>query len=163
MKVDIEDPDLYIPLMSYVTYVLVYGIQRITLGDFTPELISATASFALVMLILEVGLSKLGFYVAGSAVPMLDIVANCGYKYVPLVFMVSVRMFLGVSYIYYVFFAYFSGCAAFAQRRFMLHIEPSQMQEQYGMAPSKLHTHVILGLAALQIPLCWLLTPYSTA
>jgi len=163
MKVDTEDPDLYIPLMSYVTYVLVYGTQRLLLGDFRPELLSATASFALVMLILEVGVSKLGFYVAGSSVPMLDIVANCGYKFAPLALMVMCRIAVGASHIYYVFFAYLAACAAFAQRRFMLHIEPSQMNTQYGIGLSKLHTHVILGLALVQVPLCWLLTPYSSS
>merc|ERR1712087_565989 len=34
LKVNIEDPDLYIPMMSYVTYVLVYAFQRIGLSAF---------------------------------------------------------------------------------------------------------------------------------
>jgi len=159
LKVDVEEPDLYIPSMSYVTYILVYGVQRGMISDFRPEVLSSTASFAFVLLILEVGAAKMGFYLAGNTVPVLSILANCGYKYVAVCLMVLFRILSGSSPIYYVFFAYLSACAAWATRRFMLHSEPAGMRQQYGVAPSKLQTHIILGLAIAQIPLCWLLTP----
>merc|ERR1711870_199750 len=98
-------------------------------------------------------------YIAGSTVPILEVFANCGYKFVPVVLMVAIRILLGSNPIYYVFFAYFAACAAWAIRRFLLHFEPSQLKEQYGVAPNRLHTHIILGLAIAQVPLCWLLTP----
>mmetsp|Transcript_101334 Transcript_101334/g.282036 ORF Transcript_101334/g.282036 Transcript_101334/m.282036 type:complete len:392 (-) Transcript_101334:271-1446(-) len=159
LKVDVEEPDLYIPSMSYVTYILVYGVQRGMLSDFRPEVLSATASFAFVLLILEVGAAKMGFYLAGNTVPVLHIMANCGYKYVAVCLMVIIRIVTGGNPIYYIFFAYLSACAAWATRRFMLHFEPSQLRQQYGVAPSKLQAHIILGVAIAQIPLCWLLTP----
>lgn len=37
------------------------------------------------------------------------------------------------------------------------------MREQYGVAPSAMHGHVIIGLAVAQLPLCWLLTPSAVA
>jgi len=159
LKLDVDDPDLYIPSMSYVTYILVYGVQRGMISDFRPEVLSSTASFALVLLILEVGAAKVGFYLAGKTTPVLGIVANCGYKYVGVCLMVVSRILTGNNPIYYVFFVYLSACAAWSTRRFMLHFEPSQLQQHYGVAPSKLHSHIILGLAIAQIPLCWLLTP----
>jgi hypothetical protein len=163
LKVDIEDPDLYIPMMAYVTYVLTFGLQRMVLKAFSPEVLSTTCSFALVMAILEVGIAKVGFYVAGSTqVSVLDISANCGCKYVYLSLMVLVRIATASQYVYYPVFAYLSACAAFAVRRFMLHIRQSEAQQQYGWQPSALHGHVILALAAAQIPLCWILTPWNT-
>merc|ERR1719221_79821 len=83
LKVDVEDPDLSLPLMSYVTYILLYAMQRGMISDFHPEVLSSTASFALVLLILEAGAAKMAFYVAGTTVPMMDLLANCGYKFVP--------------------------------------------------------------------------------
>jgi len=159
LKIDDEEPDLYIPSMAYVTYILVYGVQRGMISDFHPEVLSSTASFALVLLVLEVGAAKMGLYIAGSSVPALEIMANCGYKYVPVVLMVFFRIVTRGNPIYYAFFAYFSACAAWTSRRFMLQWEPNQLRQQYGQAPSKLHTHIILGLAIAQVPLCWLLTP----
>eukprot|EP00913_Durusdinium_trenchii_P018312 g17203.t1 len=58
------------------------SVQRGILHDFRPEVLPSTASFALVLLFLEAGLAKMGFYVVGSAVPFLEIMANCSYKYV---------------------------------------------------------------------------------
>ena len=163
LKVDVDQPDLYIPVMSYVTYVLIYGLQRGILHDFRPEVLPSTASFAMVLLFLEVGLAKMGFYVVGSAVPFLEIMANCSYKYVQVTLMVIARITTGPNMIYWLFFAYFSTCAAWAVRRFLLHFEPSGMKEQYGVAPSAMHGHIILGLAVAQLPLCWLLTPSAVA
>lgn len=159
LKVDVEEPDLYIPAMSYVTYILVYGVQRGMISEFRPEVLSSTASFAFVLLILEVGAAKMGFYLAGNTMPMLTILANCGYKYVSVCLVVVFRIVLGNNPVYYVFFAYLSACAAWATRRFLLHYEPQGVRQQYGVGPSKLHVHIILGLAIAQIPLCWLLTP----
>merc|ERR550532_2875297 len=143
LKIDVEEPDLYIPSMAYVTYLIVYGVQRGMISDFHPEVLSSTASFAFVLLVLEVGVAKMGFYIAGSSVPALEIMANCGYKYVPVVLMVTIRIVTGGNPMYYAFFAYFAACAAWTTRRFMLHWEPSQLRQQYGQAPSKLHTHII--------------------
>lgn len=159
LKVNIEEPDLYLPFMSWVTYCLVYCIQRGMLDDFKADVLGATFSFALVLFLLEVGLAKMAFYIAGSVVPFLEIVGNCGYKFVHVVLMVLIRILLGGSYFYYVFFLYFAACSAFAVWRFMQRMLPSQSQH-YGSPPGGgLMKHIILGLAIAQIPLCWLLTP----
>lgn len=163
LKISIEESDLYIPIMSYFTYIVVYSIQRLALTDFRPEILPATFSFGLVLLLFEVGSAMLGFYIAGNVLPFLELLGICGYKYVHIVFMVIAKILLGSSIIYYVFFAYFATCAGFATRRFLLTMEPSQIQQQYGVAPSKLQMHIKLGLAIAQVPLCWLLTPSSYA
>lgn len=162
LKVDTEEADLYIPCMAYVTYVLLYGVQRGMIKEFTPEVLSSAFSWALVLFILEIGAFYMGLYFSGNPIPALQIVANCGYKYFHVLLMVLCRILLGKSLIYYVFFAYFSACAAWATRRFMLRLEPSQLREQYGVPASSLTKHIITGMAVAQIPICWILTPSST-
>ncbi|KNC50389.1 YIF1A protein [Thecamonas trahens ATCC 50062] len=84
---DINAPDLYIPSMALVTYVLlcayVQGVQQ----RFTPEVLGATLTSALVALSIEVLVLKLGFYLTNSPrpLPFLDAVAFGGYKYVYIV------------------------------------------------------------------------------
>lgn len=162
LKADTEDPDLYIPCMAYVTYVLLYALQRGMLKEFSPEILSSTFSFALVLFILEVGAFYMAFYFAGSPIPVLTIIANAGYKYFHVLLMVLFRIFAGSSPVYYIFFAYFAVCSGWSVRRFMLHIEPSQLRQQYGMPPSNLTKHIVTAMAITQVPVCWLLTP-STA
>jgi len=159
LKIDTEDADLYIPCMAYVTYVLLYGVQRGMLKEFSPEILSSTFSFALVLFILEVGAFYMAFYFTGSPVPALQLVANAGYKYFHVLLMVLFRIIIGSSSVYYVFFAYLAACSGWSVRRFMLHIEPSQLRQQYGVPASSLTKHIISAMAVAQVPICWLLTP----
>merc|ERR1712187_787490 len=154
----------YVPTMSVMTYVILYSMQRMQIGAFKPEAIWSNIVFAWFLIILEVGAAKLGFFLAGSTVPVLNVLATSGYKYFYVVGMVVVRLITAIDYIYYPFFAYLAASAAYADRRFMLHLPAqSQVQQQYGVQPSALHGHVIIGLAIAQIPICWLLTPWKTA
>merc|ERR1712039_173329 len=114
-----------------------------------PEVFWSTLVFALFLLLVEVGVAKLGFFLAGSTVPVLNVLATSGYKYFYVVWMVAVRLITQVDYIYSPLFAYFAAAAAYAGRRFMLHFPAqSQTQQQYGIQPTALHGHVILGVAA---------------
>lgn len=80
---DINAPDLYIPLMAFVTYVLMIGFVLGSNFSFTPEVLGITATSGIAMLSFEVVLIKFGFYLLNSlTVPILDILAYCGYKYV---------------------------------------------------------------------------------
>jgi hypothetical protein len=50
---------------------------------FTPEVLGMTASKGLAVLVFEIAILKLGYYLLGaSTVPVLDITAYCAYKYV---------------------------------------------------------------------------------
>merc|ERR1719401_1885958 len=97
LKVDADDADLYIPAMAYITYVLLYGVQRGIMQEktSTPEVLSSTFSFAFVLFILEVGGFYMAFYFASSPMPVLELCANAGYKYFHVMLMVLVRIILG--------------------------------------------------------------------
>jgi len=51
---DINAPDLYIPIMSFITFILLMGLALGVYHRFTPETLSATGSSALAILIFEV-------------------------------------------------------------------------------------------------------------
>jgi len=159
LKVDVEDADLYIPLMAYVTYVMLYGVHRGMLKEFNPEVLSNTFSFAMVLAILEVGGFYMAFYFVGNPVPALPLAANIGYKYVPCALLVVARIVLAGHTVYWLFFAYFSACAAWSIRRFMMRMESAtqQVRQQYGVPPSPLVTHIITVMAGMQVPMCFIL------
>lgn len=54
-KLDLNAPDLYLPSMAYVTYVLIVGYILGLRNAFSPDLLATTASSALVWLVLEIG------------------------------------------------------------------------------------------------------------
>jgi hypothetical protein len=78
--------DLYIPSMAFVTYILLLAYVKGSRNQFTPDLILATATSAMIFLVCEVLLLKLAFYLlaSGSYVspPFLDLISYSGYKYV---------------------------------------------------------------------------------
>merc|ERR550537_1269345 len=89
-------PDLYIPLMSYITYVIMLGLKLGLEGDsFHPEYLNQTATFAAVLIVLEVLCAKVAFYLAAcNHVKMLDLMAHAGSKFVHLVLQVAFAAFL---------------------------------------------------------------------
>lgn len=157
-------PDLYVPLMAYITYILFYSLNKGVHQRFQPDILSSSATFAAVMLMLEVLAGSLGFFLVGTQnITMLDLVSYSGYKYVPLVIWLSLCM-IGAcdSYGYYLFFVYFSACAAISLFVLLNRIEPAKtgMGQDLGMRNhSLMHQNVILALTGAQVGLFWLLTP----
>ncbi|KAH3767678.1 Protein transport protein yif1 [Pelomyxa schiedti] len=100
-KGDINAPDLYIPTMSFVTYVLVVAFVLGIRGKFAPEILGLTASSGLVTLLLELAFIKFMFYLVGAAsIAFVDLVAYCGYIFVPVVVTMFMWLFFG-RYGYY--------------------------------------------------------------
>lgn len=87
---DINAPDLYIPIMSFITYILmISGIMGQSEQGFQPDQLSITTTTGLITLGLEVFIIKLLFYLFLSdnespSIPFLDVLAYCGYKFVSL-------------------------------------------------------------------------------
>jgi len=99
---DINAPDLYIPTMAFVTYVLILGYMWGAAYKFTPEVLGTTASRGLFALTIEVCLIKMVFYLLNiGSLPFLDIAAYCGYKFVGIVVTIIGGFIFG-SYGFYV-------------------------------------------------------------
>lgn len=114
-KAPMEDhnaPDLYIPTMAFMTYILLMGYTLGTFGQFTPEVIGVTASSTLFALALEVAIAKLGFYLVGATVrpPVVcDLIALSGYKYVSMIVMMILGLAWTPGYLFYSGVLFFGG------------------------------------------------------
>ncbi|XP_064149656.1 protein YIF1B isoform X3 [Loxodonta africana] len=86
-RFDINAPDLYIPAMAFITYVLVAGLALGTQDRFSPDLLGLQASSALAWLALEVLAILLSLYLVtiNTDLTTIDLVAFLGYKYVGMI------------------------------------------------------------------------------
>lgn len=93
---DENAPDLYIPLMSFVTYIVLCSYIKGTNGKFTPEVLSQVMYSCLGFQFVEVLLVRIGLYFLNVPnAPLLDLMANTGYKYVGLCVNMLVGLVLG--------------------------------------------------------------------
>ncbi|KAF2097969.1 YIF1-domain-containing protein, partial [Rhizodiscina lignyota] len=81
---DVNSPDMYIPLMALVTYILLCTILAGVRGAFDPELLGGTLGAAGAVILFEILLLKLGTYLLSisNESQLLDLVAYSGYKFV---------------------------------------------------------------------------------
>ncbi len=82
---DINAPDLYIPVMAFVTYVLLVGISLGRKDQFHPALLGSTSSTALAIVLAEVVFMRLGCYLLNIPTVdagLADVMAYSGYKFV---------------------------------------------------------------------------------
>lgn len=86
-RFDVNAPDLYIPAMAFITYILVAGLALGTQNKFSPELLGVQASSALVWLIMEVLAVLLSLYLVtvNTDLTTIDLLAFSGYKYVGMI------------------------------------------------------------------------------
>ncbi|KAF9527205.1 YIF1-domain-containing protein [Crepidotus variabilis] len=95
---DINSPDLYIPVMSIVTYVLLAALHAGINSRFHPGILGDSASRATVVVVLDFMFVKLGCYILNitSASQVVDILAYGGYKFVGVIFTL-IAGFLGLK------------------------------------------------------------------
>ncbi|KAI9033109.1 hypothetical protein DFJ74DRAFT_601187, partial [Hyaloraphidium curvatum] len=83
---DENAPDLYVPIMGFVTYVLLVGLLLGRANRFHPALLGSTASTAFAVLVFETIMVRLGCYLLGvgqeGGEGWADVVAVLGYKFV---------------------------------------------------------------------------------
>ncbi|XP_050526558.1 protein YIF1A isoform X2 [Daktulosphaira vitifoliae] len=101
-KTDINAPDLYIPTVSFVTYLLFLGLILGKHGQFSPELLSVYASRALAWEVFLVAIEVFVLYVTNvhSSLKTLDLTSYSGYKYFGIVLCVPVGLLFGETLFY---------------------------------------------------------------
>ncbi|ROT37608.1 YIF1-domain-containing protein [Sodiomyces alkalinus F11] len=89
---DVNSPDMYIPVMAIVTYVLLSTVVAGLGGKFQPELLGLTATTVLVIVLVEIMALKLGCYLLGISndSQLYDLIAYSGYKFVGIIVTVAV-------------------------------------------------------------------------
>lgn len=166
LQQDIEEPDLYIPIMGFITYILGCGLITGLNGNFHPDALGATMSFAFLMLMLEVGMAKAVLYVGGAPqAPVADLAALLSYKYMYLSLQIVIGVVLGwgkkpQSFLFtLVCLAMTGSCVAalFFSLKRLARMQPGQEGGQESV--SEIHKIFMKALPALQIFLLWLLMP----
>ncbi|XP_027711966.1 protein YIF1A [Vombatus ursinus] len=106
---DLNAPDLYIPTMAFITYILLAGMALGIQKRFSPEVLGLCASTALVWVVIEVLALLLGLYLATvrSDLGTFHLLAYSGYKYVGMILSVLTGLLFG-SDGYYVALAWTS-------------------------------------------------------
>ncbi|XP_012712606.1 protein YIF1B isoform X1 [Fundulus heteroclitus] len=101
-RFDVNAPDLYIPTMGFITYILVAGLALGTQDRFSPELLGVQASSALVWLIMEVLVVLLSLYLVtvNTDLTTIDLLAFSGYKYVGMIVGVVAGLLFGKTAYY---------------------------------------------------------------
>lgn len=86
-KENVVQPDLYIPMMSFITYVLGACYMLGLKDKFTPEQLGILSSSALGCLTLEVALMVVLFNIFNVKTwySFLHYIAFCGYKFIPII------------------------------------------------------------------------------
>ena len=83
-KDDLNAPDLYLPLMSFITYVLLVGYCKGASNKFTPEVLIQAVWRCLLLQLCECVVIKFGISSMSTFIPFMDIFAYTGYKYIGL-------------------------------------------------------------------------------
>ncbi|KAK3935674.1 transport protein Yif1 [Diplogelasinospora grovesii] len=89
---DVNSPDMYIPVMSLVTYIFLQTLIAGLRGQFQPELFGYIATTAVLTVAVEILGLKLGCYLLSisNASQLLDLVAYSGYKFVGVIATIGV-------------------------------------------------------------------------
>ncbi|GAA5870282.1 hypothetical protein JCM8547_006593 [Rhodosporidiobolus lusitaniae] len=121
---DINCPDLYIPVMSLVTYVLLAAVIAGTSGTFDPRILGQTASKAFGLLLLEFVCIKLGCYLLGigDEGTMVDLLAYEGYKFVGVIVTLLAGLIGFSGWSFWLVFVYVVLANFFFQLRSLRHL-----------------------------------------
>lgn len=89
---DVNSPDMYIPVMGLVTYVLLSTLIAGLQGKFKPELLGYTATTSSIAVITEIMILKLGCYLLSisSQSQLFDLIAYSGYKFVGIIVTIAI-------------------------------------------------------------------------
>lgn len=152
----ISQPELYIPTLALISYVLLVCLQQIVEGKIIqPNLIVEKIYTCLLITMINVVFFKMIFKIAnGFSIPFLDCISQCGYKYLCLcIYLLVTSIPFEHSLFHYgaqgvLVFNYFVFCF----RTFR------EIQVQYGGLTQKSNLKSVLFLSVLEILFCyWLI------
>lgn len=89
---DINSPDMYIPVMAFVSYILLSTLLAGLRGAFHPEVMGSTFGYALFVVVVEILILKMGTYILSitNESQLLDLIAYSGYKFVGVIVTLTV-------------------------------------------------------------------------
>ncbi|KFM60161.1 Protein YIF1B-A, partial [Stegodyphus mimosarum] len=160
-RYDVNAPDLYIPSMAFVTYILIAGYILGSQNRFSPEQLGIQASSALGWSLVEIALLFLALYVlnASSSIKVFDLIAFCSYKYVCMV--AALLASLGFKSLgYFVTLGYCSiSLGFFLIRTLRVLILPKTTSDHYSSS-GRQSSYLLLGICIIQPILMYILTKH---
>ena len=165
-RFELNAPDLYIPTMAYITYILVASFVLGTQQKFSSEQISIQASSALAWCLVEIFTYVCVLYIANiqTSLQTLDLVAYSGYKFPGIIVSMLCSVVAGKAG-YYSFLAYTSlSLAFFLTRTLRLQVmsEKSHQPDLYGnvhyATEHKKRLYFLVFVAVFQPLLSWWLS-----
>ncbi|KAJ2901160.1 Transport protein yif1 [Coemansia aciculifera] len=161
---DTNSPDLYIPVMALVSYIIAIGLIIGRLGVFHPEDLGYTASSALGVIVFEVLLIKMFCYLlnVGSELQFLDIVAMSGYKFVTTIFVVVFRPWAPWWVSWSAFFYFGFALAFFMIRSLKDALIPESSSVTGVNVHRKRRIHFLFVIAVIQLLYIWILIQYKS-
>uniref|UniRef100_A0A182TD98 Protein YIF1 n=1 Tax=Anopheles melas TaxID=34690 RepID=A0A182TD98_9DIPT len=131
-RYDINAPDMYIPSMSYITYVVLAGIALGMQNRFSSEQLGIQASSALAYSIFEIVIYTLTLYIGNisTSLSTLDLLALSGYKYAAIVVTVAGTILLKRTGYYLALFYSSAMLALFLLRTMKAKVLSGQDQTQ---------------------------------
>lgn len=121
---DINSPDLYIPTMALVTFVLLAALQSGLEARFNPEILGLATSTALAVVLIEFAFIKGGCYflsIQGQG-QVIDLVAYGGYKFVGIIITLLAGLLNLGRMFYWLVFVYAFSANAFFLLRSLRHV-----------------------------------------
>jgi len=157
-RYDVNAPDLYIPSMGFVTFVLAASVALGIQGRFTPETIGMATSSAMGYLLLEILVILFTLYILAvqTSLTYLDWMAYCGYKYFGMVLSLVSGVFIN-KMAYYCVLGYCSLVLVFFLSR-TLKVQILPHAEDYQNVGNKRRLYVLLALSFIQPVFMWWLT-----
>ncbi|MCP9262686.1 Protein YIF1A [Dirofilaria immitis] len=157
---DVNAPDLYIPLMAYVTYILISGFVLGTQKRFTPEQLGIITTNALAYLIFENLIITITRYIMNisESLTFWHSLAYSGYKFVGMNVCLLVFVLGGKSFYYWVL-AYVSCAVLRTVKTFLMDVQNAY--NEYGGRKRKVY--LMLFIAFTQPFLLWWLTSSVTS
>lgn len=159
-RFDENAPDLYIPVMAFVTYILVSGVVLGTQERFTPEQLGMQASTALVWLIIELVAVMLSLYIMNLTTDLkyMDILAYIGYKFVGMIFILLGGMLFQSTGFYGLLVWFSLTIIFFLVRTLKVQILPHTQGEEHHGHGTKRSLYLIVTISLMQPVLMWWLT-----
>ncbi|XP_074087115.1 protein YIF1A [Macrotis lagotis] len=156
---DLNAPDLYIPTMAFITYILLAGMALGIQKRFSPEVLGLCASTALVWVVIEVLALLLGLYLATvrSDLSTFHLLAYSGYKYVGMILSVLTGLLFG-SDGYYVALAWTSAALMYFTVRSLRTASASPDGMGGPAPPRRPQLYLTLAAAAFQPLIIYWLT-----
>eukprot|EP00917_Polyrhabdina_sp_WS-2016_P016633 GHVP01035945.1.p1 GENE.GHVP01035945.1~~GHVP01035945.1.p1 ORF type:complete len:298 (+),score=13.19 GHVP01035945.1:297-1190(+) len=156
---DINAPDLYIPIVSLISFILLRGYSVGLKGQFHPDILGITGLYSIITIFIMVIIVKIISYSfgVGNEVSIIDVGSVLGYNFVNISLVSIISMFCNNTIKNIVRIYVFISMSFFIVRYILNVILPHEFQQIIGQSRRK-KLNFLLGIVMFQLLFSFLLT-----